>query len=57
MLYLLGIIFTFIVLNVLPEDEKLDVKPFDHITGYAILSVIWPVTLIALGIRELRDCF
>ena len=54
-LYLLGVIFTFIVLNVLPEDEKLDVKPFNNGVGYTLLSVVWPVTLIALITRELGE--
>ena len=55
-LYLFGMMFTFIVLWILPEDEKFDVRPLDQWLGFTILSIVWPVVLIALIVRELGDC-
>ena len=46
-MYILGVVFTYLMLCLLPEDEKIDTKPFDPWLGYLLLSIVWPITLAA----------
>lgn len=45
--YILGVVFTYLMLCLLPEDEKIDTKPFDPWLGYLLLSIVWPIILAA----------
>ena len=54
-LYILGVVFTYLMLCLLPEGEKIDTNPFSPWLGYLLLSSVWPITLTALIAREFQD--
>lgn len=55
-LYILVMGFTYLLLWLSPEDEKIDTKPFSPWIGYLLLSVVWPITLAAYIIGSVIDC-